>query len=149
MPPVCPRKKEYRKYTVEKDKKEIKKVWKMPYRPKTPCCHPGCAALVPCGQKYCEKHKALHPEEVRSAAKRGYGRKWQKASREFLRVHPLCAECMKKQPPQYVKAAVVDHRIPHRGDPKLFWDQGNWQSLCKQCHDRKTMTEDRYQEYQY
>lgn len=53
----------------------------MPYRPNTPCRHPGCAAVVPYGQKYCEKHKALHPEEVRSAAKRGYGRKWQKASR--------------------------------------------------------------------
>ncbi len=27
----------------------------MPYRPNTPCRHPGCAALVPYGQKYCEK----------------------------------------------------------------------------------------------
>ena len=88
----------------------------MPYRPNTPCRHPGCAALVPYGQKYCEKHKALHPEEVRSAAKRGYGRKWQKASREYLQAHPLCVLCMKKQPPRYVKATVVDHITPHRGD---------------------------------
>ena len=50
----------------------------MPYRPNTPCRHPGCAALVPYGQKYCEKHKALHPEEARSAASvgtEGSGRK--------------------------------------------------------------------------
>lgn len=53
----------------------------MPYRPNTLCRHPSCAALGPYGQKYCEKHKALHPEEVRSAAKRGHERKWQKASR--------------------------------------------------------------------
>ena len=48
-----------------------------------------------------------------------------------------------------VKASVVDHIIPHRGDAKLFWDESNWQSLCKSCHDHKTMTEDRYQEFHY
>lgn len=47
------------------------------------------------------------------------------------------------------KATVVDHIIPHRGDNKLFWDKSNWQSLCKRCHDKKTMTEDRHQEYRY
>ena len=121
----------------------------MPYRPNTPCRHPGCAALVPYGQKYCEKHKALHPEEVRSAAKRGYGKRWQKASREYLQVHPLCVLCMKKQPPRYVKAAVVDHITPHRGDQKLFWDRSNWRSLCKQCHDKKTRAEDNNPTYTY
>ena len=33
---------------------------------------------------------------------------------------------------------TVDHIIPHRGDPELFWDRSNWQALCKNCHDRKT-----------
>ena len=33
---------------------------------------------------------------------------------------------------------LLDHIIPHRGDQKLFWDEGNWQALCKACHDRKT-----------
>lgn len=37
---------------------------------------------------------------------------------------------------------AVDHIIPHKGDPELFWDQDNWQSLCKPHHDRKTATED-------
>ena len=36
-----------------------------------------------------------------------------------------------------------------RGDPKIFWDRSNWQPLCKKCHDRKTMTEDRYPVYKY
>lgn len=35
------------------------------------------------------------------------------------------------------------------GDSKLFWDRTNWQSLCKPCHDRKTMTENRYPVYHY
>lgn len=30
---------------------------------------------------------------------------------------------------------VADHKIPHRGDEVLFWDEGNLQCLCKTCHD--------------
>ena len=33
------------------------------------------------------------------------------------------------------KATIVDHIKPHRGDMALFWDQSNWQPLCKACHD--------------
>lgn len=39
-------------------------------------------------------------------------------------------------------ATVVDHVIPHRGDMELFWDSDNWQSMHKQCHDKKTASED-------
>jgi 5-methylcytosine-specific restriction enzyme A len=41
-------------------------------------------------------------------------------------------------------ATVVDHIVPHRGDPVLFWDEGNWQSQCKPCHDAKTAREGRW-----
>lgn len=119
----------------------------MPRRPKVPCKHPGCAELVEPGARYCEKHKALHPEEVRSASRRGYGRRWQKASRAFLQSHPLCAKCMKEG--RYVRATVVDHIIAHRGDQKLFWDQSNWQALCKMHHDQKTGREDSRPTYRY
>ena len=36
------------------------------------------------------------------------------------------------------RRTVVDHIVPHRGDARLFWDEDNWQPLCKSCHDRKT-----------
>lgn len=121
----------------------------MPRRPNTPCKHPGCAKLVPYGTMYCEEHRAAHPEVIRSASKRGYNARWRKASKLFLQEHPLCAECMKQNPPKYVKATVVDHIAPHRGNQQLFWDRSNWQPLCKRCHDRKTMTEDRYQTFKY
>ena len=50
--------------------------------------------------------------------------------------HPLCAKC--RENGKLTPATVVDHIIPHRGDPVLFWDRSNWQPLCKDCHDRKT-----------
>lgn len=30
---------------------------------------------------------------------------------------------------------VVDHITPHRGDPELFWDASNLQSVSKSWHD--------------
>ena len=119
----------------------------MPMKPKVPCKHPGCPALIPSGTKYCKEHKALHPEEVRSAAGRGYNAAWRKASKQFLQAHPLCEECMKQG--KYVKATVVDHVVPHRGDEKLFWDRSNWRALCKRCHDQKTRREDQTPTYHY
>lgn len=119
----------------------------MPRRPKVPCGHPGCPELIESGTHFCEKHKPLHPEVTRSASKRGYGSRWQKVSKKFLQSHPLCVECMKNG--KYTKATVVDHIVPHRGDQKLFWDQSNWQPMCKTCHDKKTWGEDSHPTYTY
>ncbi len=82
----------------------------MPTKPKVPCKHPGCAALIPSGTKYCDLHRPLHPEEVRSATSRGYDRAWQKASRLFLQAHPLCEECMKRG--KYTKAGIGATGVP-------------------------------------
>lgn len=36
----------------------------------------------------------------------------------------------------FIKAAnVADHIKEHKGDPVLFWDEDNLQSLCKRHHD--------------
>ena len=104
---------------------------------------------MPHGTKYCEEHRKLHPEETRSAAARGYGRAWQRESKRFLQSpdHRLCEECLKRG--KYVKAAVVDHIKPHRGDPVLFWDRSNWRGLCKECHDKKTWAEDANPTYRF
>ena len=119
----------------------------MPVRPKHPCAHPGCPNLVLSGVKYCDVHISQHPEETRSAAGRGYGRAWQKESRRFLLEHSLCVRCASEG--RYVKATVVDHIVPHRGDTDLFWDRSNWQALCKKCHDKKSLTEDVTPVYRY
>ncbi len=117
----------------------------MPRRPKKPCKHPGCPKLT--DGDFCEEHVVLHRADRADASGRGYDSRWRKARKLFLKRHPLCEKC--KEQGRFVKAEVVDHIVPHRGDGKLFWDEGNWQALCKSCHDSKTMTEDRYQEYRY
>ena len=70
------------------------------------------------------------------ANERGYGGRWRAARKLYLRKHPLCAECQRSG--ILTPATVVDHIIPHRGDERLFWDEANWQPLCKPCHDYKT-----------
>jgi 5-methylcytosine-specific restriction enzyme A len=62
-----------------------------------------------------------------------YGRRWRRERKVFLTQHPLCVFC--EQQGHTTAANVVDHITPHRGNPSLFWDQGNWQSLCEHCHN--------------
>ena len=113
----------------------------MPYRSNIPCKHPGCAALIPHGQMYCEEHKPLHTKDRAHAAERGYGAKWQRERRKFLESNPFCVKCYEEG--HITMATVVDHIVPHRGDQKLFWDRSNWQPLCEHHHNVKTMTEGR------
>lgn len=115
----------------------------MPHKPLKPCKHPSCPNLT--ATNYCEEHMHLH--ERASASKRGYDHRWRAARKKFLKEHPFCVKCQEEN--RLTKATVVDHVVPHRGDEKLFWDKSNWQSLCKGCHDKKTMTEDRWAKYCY
>ncbi len=62
-----------------------------------------------------------------------------KASKGYLRHHPLCVKCYADG--ALVPSTVTDHIVPHRGNQKLAWDTGNWQALCKPCHDVKTAGE--------
>lgn len=108
----------------------------MPRAPKRPCRYPGCPNLCDSGV-YCREHAALSSDRLRgNAAERGYDSRWRAARKRFLRKHPLCVECMRQG--KLTPATVVDHVIPHRGNQDLFWDENNWQPLCKGCHDEKT-----------
>ena len=108
----------------------------MPKAPKRPCRHPGCPNLCDKGV-YCSQHMVFSSDRMRGGADaRGYNAEWRRARKAFLQKHPLCAECGKAG--KLTPATVVDHIIPHRGNKRLFWDEHNWQPLCKDCHDRKT-----------
>lgn len=91
---------------------------------------------------------AVQNDERRgSSAARGYGYRWQKSRDSHLSRFPFCSMCSTLERP--VAATVVDHKTAPKlkdakdsGDAarikgawKLFWDPGNWASLCKFCHD--------------
>lgn len=114
----------------------------MPTAAPKPCTFPRCSALVASGGR-CPEHRRVVEQRRGSARQRGYTSAWERARTAWLRLHPLCAcdQCAEGQL-QVTEATVVDHKVPHRGDMKLFWDRDNWQSMSKPCHDRKTSTED-------
>ena len=116
----------------------------MPNAAPRPCTYPGCHTL--CASGRCEKHRVQVRQEVDarrgSARARGYTTAWQKAREAYLRAHPLCqCEDCDEGRKRLTPATVVDHKIPHKGDRKLFWDSSNWQAMAKPCHDRKTARE--------
>ena len=115
----------------------------MPNRPPKPCRHPGCPNLT--HGSYCPTHAPGHKRD--SAHKRGYDSRWRRRRGIYLQAHPLCVDCGRSG--RLTPASVVDHIIPHRGDPVLMWDETNWQALCKPCHDHKTGTQDSTPEYKY
>lgn len=117
----------------------------MPWSARSPCKCPGCANLAERNSSYCADHADMGAKAAKwgdkargSAHERGYTSKWRVARTAYLARHPLCAQCA--QSGQLEAATVVDHIVPHRGDMRLFWDQSNWQPLCKSCHDKKTFS---------
>lgn len=71
-----------------------------------------------------------------SSTERGYTYKWQQARKRYLAKHPLCVHCETEG--IFTASNEVDHVIPHRGNQVLFWDESNWQALCKPHHSAKT-----------
>lgn len=84
----------------------------------------------------------------RTARARGYTRRWERLAAWFKRRYPLCGDRPNGLAPvmshcreegRLTPAYQVDHVVPHKGDPVLFWDwEGNWQSLCASCGGRKS-----------
>jgi 5-methylcytosine-specific restriction protein A len=116
----------------------------MPTAGKRPCTHPGCPETLPRGQgPRCPAHTRARNARNHEARPPGYlghlysSRRWRRARKRFLSERPWCeASGCHNQP-----ANEVDHIEPHRGDLDTFWNQDNWQALCKSCHSRKTMGE--------
>ena len=79
----------------------------------------------------------------RSSTERGYTYQWRKARARYLQSNPLCVYCMKQGRTE--AAAVVDHIVKHGGNQDLFWDESNWQALCKLHHDSTKQREEKRQ----
>jgi 5-methylcytosine-specific restriction endonuclease McrA len=57
---------------------------------------------------------------------------WYRLRNRVVRYTTKCAMCGT----HLMKGRVhVDHKVPHRGDVKLFLAPGNLQALCQHCHN--------------
>ncbi len=77
----------------------------------------------------------MNAAEVRAARRTA---RYQRARAAFLESNPLCAECRRQG--FTAGADELDHIEPvEAGGP--FWDESNWQGLCRPCHEAKTAAE--------
>ena len=71
--------------------------------------------------------------------------RWRGLRQQQLTAYPLCAMCLSQG--RVTAATVADHINPHRGDPRLFFDPANLQSLCDEspylCHSSAKQSEER------
>ena len=84
-----------------------------------------------------EKRKDKH-QQIRDWRKTGL---YQRMRSQFLTLHPLCTRCLSAG--LTLLATELDHIKPVVGDPVKFWDVGNWQGLCRPCHESKTAEENK------
>lgn len=113
----------------------------MPSRPPSlcPCGHrvpPGIKCA--CAAKRDRERKAKHDATRGTARQRGYTAEWEKASARFLarpENHFCACGCGRT-------ADMVDHRIAHKGNRRLFWAESNWQAFNSLCNRRKAVREE-------
>lgn len=114
----------------------------MPRKPKRPCSYPGCPKLVD-GQ-YCEEHEKLVTTQYNKYGRDNFTKSfyktpaWIVARKKQLQEHPFCEECLKSG--KRVKAKMVDHITPIKDGGQPF-APSNLQSLCWECHSRKSAEE--------
>lgn len=104
------------------------------------CLVPGCPVIVDKGR--CPAHaRPVRQHERRyysGISGLNYGRRWRRLRPLAWSRHPYCADCGVLL---QLRDAEIDHVVPHRGDPELFWDETNLTARCKPCHSRKTAIE--------
>ncbi|WP_348648198.1 HNH endonuclease [Rhizobium sp. ARZ01] len=74
--------------------------------------------------------------------------RWRKLRQKILlRDNFTCKQtgvlCIGKYPAD--NSPVIDHKVPHRGDERLFWDEDNLQVVSKAYHDSEKQKQERAQ----
>lgn len=114
----------------------------MPRKPKHPCHYPGCPELT--DSRFCEKHTKLSNKNYEKyerpyKASERYGRKWRRVRDAYIRLHPLCEDCLELGLTPVNKSEEVHHILPKsKGGSDDF---SNLRALCKSCHSRHTAEE--------
>ena len=112
----------------------------MPYKPKKPCAHPGCAKLVT--GRFCDEHNKQDAREYEwyrrdPEARKRYGRAWKRIRDRYITAHPLCERC--SQDGRLTPAQEIHHIKPLANGGTH--DEGNLMALCSACHSGITLTE--------
>ena len=84
----------------------------------------------------------MYNDRTREQIARWYrSKRWQRLRASHLKREPMCM-CPEHKG-KYIEANVVDHITPHRGNPRLFWNPTNLQSLSTHCHNSWKQSEER------
>lgn len=105
---------------------------------KLPTLKPAISTLAP----------LIHaPHEVRHV-RTDAGRHWYKTRewkrvrlRVFARDHYTCKRCHRMHID--TSLLVAHHVSAHKGNEKRFWDEGNLETVCKECHDGPIQREEK------
>ena len=101
------------------------------------CAHPGCRDHAQRGSTTCHAHRpATLPDAAprETSARRGYDARWRRIRASVLYRSPLCVHCG-------AAATEVDHIVPLADGGTHA--HSNLQPLCKPCHSRKTLDDNR------
>lgn len=94
-------------------------------------------AICPCQAARKRETDKAHDRKRGNSSQRGYNGTWERMAARWKKGKP-CA-----WPGCKMAAAVVDHIIPHKGDPILRDDPNNWQGLCAHHHNSAKQRQDR------
>lgn len=114
----------------------------MPLAPPHPCQRRGCGRAT--RGRYCGKCvPRVERERLVDTPWRKWYRlaEWKTKTRRFLIERPFCEceECISRK--WKLRATVVHHLAPHRGNWELFISEHNWSPRTKAHHDRETARE--------
>jgi len=117
--------------------------------PRRTCAHPKCNRLVTRGR--CERHRRGEADRPNADIRTWYrSLRWFALRALTLSREPYCVDCLaattltqRSRREELERAGVrrstdADHKIPHRGDPALFWDADNLAGRCHAHHAQKT-----------
>lgn len=125
-----------------------------PYSPQKPCSKKGCKELVSGKERFCELHQQKFNKDRwtqgdlnrESSYKRGYDDRWRKFRKHFIGMmidmgNYVCNDCNNT----FIDTAdiQVDHIKPLCDHPELKYDMRNLQMLCRQCHTKKTINDNK------
>jgi len=110
------------------------------------CSAPGCYATVSTPRSYCLKHadQAIKKPAPRpwATAKRPNDHlyatpRWRALRKKILEASPACVRCGSTE------ALSVHHLDPPKGNEEAFFNPEGLAVLCKVCHDKITIAENR------